>query len=1159
MRLFRKGLCGFLFVLFSVLVIGQQPYSKTLLWRISGKGLTKPSYLFGTMHLNDKRLFRFGDSVYRAIENCEGLAIEVSPDEMGAYMANKMFDEFEGKRKVKDLYNEEDFEKYSAQLSKKFKKPAEKITTNDIVKEKNKWMSDIMEKGEMPTFVDAYLYNIARKQGKWLGGIEDMSDQAGLMDDLVDKSDIEYLLANDQATISKSGNSMIDKMIALYTSEDIEAIEALSLASTSAEQKDLVLIKRNVKMARRIDSLTALRTMFLAVGAAHLPGDSGVIDLLRKRGFTVEPVMSAHKIDSKDYTFKEVHLPWLEVNDSQELYKISMPANPATVKLYDMMEMKFLLDLFNMSAYCSMAMINPDGASNKDSLIDKMAQQVFLGKNVVAVKKLNIGGGSGKEYIQKQEGAYLRLQLIARDKVLYMLLVSAYKKEMLTSADADKFFGSLTISQKKLATAGQHIFSDSIMGIRFSAPAVMSYNKKFSNTDNESWKISCFTGTDLATGMYIMLFSKEVKAGHYISSDSVTHRELLDGMEKQYSDLKKEETSLQGNTIIRFTGKNIEQPGIFSSAISTVINNRSIILMVISDSVHMHNAEVKNIFNSLAFIKSPGVQWQSSTAPDNSFSGWTPGPLRKNIIAGQTTQLLGYDTTTSTSYFILPDTLDKYTWAKNDSTFWASLLTINKGDGILIEQKDIINGDLPGKEYLVKSDVKGNTFGRIRLFINGNIIYKLVVSGNRDLLYNTDTEKFFTSFKLSSPKERENFITTSKAKLLLQDLTSQDSVTRRAAYMSFGQAPFAKEDVSILQEALFKDYQSPYYQEASTFINDQIAMTLAELNDPSTIALVKKNYPLFVNEREKLKGAALLTLAKTQTIESYLVMAGLLSESAPKEQPGFGYFSALTDSLPLAAIVYPAWQVYAKDSALASLVAGLAVSLLDSGYIKRDHVSTAEKDFINVAGKFFRPQKKKEEDFDYQVYNIVDILGWSNSSASNKMLKDNLDVKDKYLKKKMAVLLLKNKQQVPAQIFNDISLNAGLRSQLYDELKEMKNLNLFPKKYLTQAYFAESAMYNAGSDDESPEKMVFLSKKTAKFKGKTYSFYLYKVFYDGDDESESYLGIAGGFDTSGTGLKEKEELSGLYWKETFDAAKVNLFFKEYLKGMEEPEEAPEEE
>jgi uncharacterized protein YbaP (TraB family) len=57
-------------------------YPNTLLWRITGNGLTKPSYLFGTMHLNDRRLFHFSDSLYNYLEKAEAFAMEVDADEM---------------------------------------------------------------------------------------------------------------------------------------------------------------------------------------------------------------------------------------------------------------------------------------------------------------------------------------------------------------------------------------------------------------------------------------------------------------------------------------------------------------------------------------------------------------------------------------------------------------------------------------------------------------------------------------------------------------------------------------------------------------------------------------------------------------------------------------------------------------------------------------------------------------------------------------------------------------------------------------------------------------------------------------------------------------------------------------------------------------------
>jgi uncharacterized protein YbaP (TraB family) len=73
----RTFLSILLCVFTSSISFSQQTWPNTLLWRISGHGLSKPSYLFGTLHLQDKRLFNFGDSLYQSIEAVDGFALEI--------------------------------------------------------------------------------------------------------------------------------------------------------------------------------------------------------------------------------------------------------------------------------------------------------------------------------------------------------------------------------------------------------------------------------------------------------------------------------------------------------------------------------------------------------------------------------------------------------------------------------------------------------------------------------------------------------------------------------------------------------------------------------------------------------------------------------------------------------------------------------------------------------------------------------------------------------------------------------------------------------------------------------------------------------------------------------------------------------------------------
>jgi uncharacterized protein YbaP (TraB family) len=1139
----------FLFVALCAVTIAaysQQSYPNTLLWRVSGKGLTHPSYLFGTMHLTDQRLFMFGDSVYHAIEKTAGLAIEINPDELGAYYMNKMLDDAEGK-KLSEILTEKDYKKYRLALARKFKKPASEITTSDIVKEKNKWLADYLENGEMPTFVDAYLYNLARRQGKWLGGIEDITDQDGLMDELVDKSDIDYLLANDSSFIRTNSNRMMEHMIDLYTSQNITGIEAIS-GEQSVEHNDILLIRRNIKMARRIDSLIALRTMFVAVGAAHLPGDSGVIHLLQQRGFTVEPVFSSHRINAKDYTFKEVHLPWTETEDVNGMYKVAMPGNPASVKLYGIIEMKYLFDIFNLSNYCTMAVINPDNQADNETVLNSMAQRMFKTKYPPASKKIVSNGIEGREYTQVLQGQNLRLQAFVHDKVVYVAFVCAVKKEVLSSADANHFFSSFSVSTNRPVATGSYTFTDSIMGISFTSPASLAYNKKMSNDKDDGWLISCFTGLNMTTGSYVMLFSKDVKPAHYINSDTLIQSQITEYFKTQYTNLRIHDENLQGCYGKRFSGRNIQQPGLFLDAFSVIKNNRNIVLLIICDSSQLNAPATQQMFSSLHFIDPPAMAWKPYTTGNQLLTAVAPGPFRP-LDNGRTNFVYTFDTTTATSYYIFPDTLNKYSWYPHDSSFWKERIPYYVVDDTLEKEEDTENAGLPGKELLTH---KGNLYKRMRLVLHGDKLYEVMVSGNKNFVYNSHATTFLTSFTVNTPVTNRHFITQSKAAQLINDLQSKDSATRGEAHRSFYSASFDRNDVPLLHQALIKQYQSPFGEEASDIINTQIAARLSRMGDSSTVRFINDHYASLINEKEPLKNAALQVLANTHTRESYNTLAHLLNDYAlPVECLNYQCLNGFKHSLPLTTSIFPALQKLAKDSAHAGFMAQLVTTLKDSGYISQAQLATSQNDYIEAAAKWL-PATRKPDFYSNGVNDLVKLVGGFNTTAANNVLKSYLAAKDNYLKKDAVIQLVKNKQQVPVSVLNTLAATRGIRPVLYQELKDINKAALFPRQYLTQQHFGESALFETASDDdEEPQKITFLSTKTAVFKGRSYVFYLYRVVLDNEGRPPGYLGIAGGYKPGSKAIEPVKELTGVYWDESFNSRKIDAHFKKYLKSMSE--------
>ena len=121
-------------------------------------------------------------------------------------------------------------------------------------------------------------------------GLETAAFQAGLFDSIPyekqAKELVDYLDSMDQ-------NKKITQQLAvLYTSQDLDGIQALSDKDDPEMNgyMDLLLYDRNKKWAKELDGLLRGKSLLIAVGAGHLPGQQGVIELLRKKGYTVDPV-----------------------------------------------------------------------------------------------------------------------------------------------------------------------------------------------------------------------------------------------------------------------------------------------------------------------------------------------------------------------------------------------------------------------------------------------------------------------------------------------------------------------------------------------------------------------------------------------------------------------------------------------------------------------------------------------------------------------------------------------------------------------------------------------------------------------------------------------------------------------------------------------------
>lgn len=277
----------------------QKPLEKSLLWEISGNGLTKPSYLYGTIHMICKDDASLGDSLVAAIERSDRVYFEVDMDNLlEMLMAFKDF-EMRNDTTLSDLLNKEDYEKVKEFMEARTSLlPFSKLETY-----KPMLVSSLLMESdagcEQAVAMEQLILEIAKKNRKRVEGLETMSYQASIFDSIPYKLQAEQLVKYVKEDGSKTlAEKQFEQMIEAYKSQDIEKMgEFINEDDGLAGYGDLLLFNRNRNWVKKLKTIMPEKSVVIAVGAGHLAGENGVIKLLRKEGYTVKPIKYIMKME----------------------------------------------------------------------------------------------------------------------------------------------------------------------------------------------------------------------------------------------------------------------------------------------------------------------------------------------------------------------------------------------------------------------------------------------------------------------------------------------------------------------------------------------------------------------------------------------------------------------------------------------------------------------------------------------------------------------------------------------------------------------------------------------------------------------------------------------------------------------------------------------
>jgi uncharacterized protein YbaP (TraB family) len=264
--------------------------NNTLLWEVSGKGLTQPSYLYGTMHMVCAEDAKMSVGLKDVIRKSKQVFFELDMDNMEEMMSVLKYARMTNGLKISDLVSPVDYQK----LEEYFKKNQSMLPFPMMTRFKPYFITAIISEGIMgckeKSSVEQQILTEARQYEKEVNGLETLEFQASLFDSIpYEKQAQDLMLYVD--SIDKYKQTTMD-MMEMYRKQEINNMDSLMEKSDPgmSQYMDVLLFERNKRWAMQIPEQMFVMPTLFAVGAGHLGGDKGVIALLKKQGFTVKPL-----------------------------------------------------------------------------------------------------------------------------------------------------------------------------------------------------------------------------------------------------------------------------------------------------------------------------------------------------------------------------------------------------------------------------------------------------------------------------------------------------------------------------------------------------------------------------------------------------------------------------------------------------------------------------------------------------------------------------------------------------------------------------------------------------------------------------------------------------------------------------------------------------
>jgi uncharacterized protein len=276
-----------LFVMLVSPVIANGGEEKSLLWKISGNGLEKDSYLFGTIHIICQDQFFMDERIENALLSTQKIALELNMTDPNMMSEMQQLSINEGFKNIKGEFTADQAAALDEFLTKSYGAGLDQLGILKPFVLSSMVMIKRLPCEEQSSY-EMFFVEKAKDNKIEMVGLESFAFQVGIFDKIPQKMQIDDLA---KLVTDDEGMEEFESLVAAYLEEDIEGLyEMITENEMFKEYGDLLLADRNANWIPVIEELIYQQPTFIAVGSGHLASDTGVIALLRKAGYRVEAV-----------------------------------------------------------------------------------------------------------------------------------------------------------------------------------------------------------------------------------------------------------------------------------------------------------------------------------------------------------------------------------------------------------------------------------------------------------------------------------------------------------------------------------------------------------------------------------------------------------------------------------------------------------------------------------------------------------------------------------------------------------------------------------------------------------------------------------------------------------------------------------------------------